>query len=65
MKGFKAVELRRKSPAELRGLLHTKLLEREELEAGLRQKKMKNVKARREVRRAVARLKTLLREIAP
>ncbi|MBI2055667.1 MAG: 50S ribosomal protein L29 [Candidatus Sungbacteria bacterium] len=59
---MKAVELRKKSPAELKSLLDDKVLRIEELVLLLRQKKAKNVRELREVRRDVARIKTVLRE---
>ena len=59
---MKAVELRRKTEAELKSLLDDKALRMEELVLLLRQKKAKNVRELREVRRDVARIKTVLRE---
>lgn len=50
------------SNAELAGLLRERLARREELSWLLRQKKVKNVKELREVRRDVARIHTVLRQ---
>lgn len=59
---MKALELRRKSREELNSLLKAKLLRREELILLLRQKKAKNVKELREVKKDVARIKTVLHQ---
>ncbi|OHA08976.1 MAG: 50S ribosomal protein L29 [Candidatus Sungbacteria bacterium RIFCSPLOWO2_01_FULL_59_16] len=62
---MKAVLLRKKSAEELRAFLREKRLRREELELDIRQKKAKNVKEIREVRKDIARILTLLRAQRP
>lgn len=59
---MKTAELRKKSAAELKSLLAEKLFRAEELVLLLHQKKAKNVKELRGVKKYIARLKTLLRE---
>ncbi len=55
-----AVELRKKSAEELRALLQERRLRHEELIVGLHEKKVKNVKEIRGVRKDIARIQTLL-----
>lgn len=62
---MRASELRGKTEAELKSLLADKALRAEELVLLLHQKKAKNVKELRGVKKDVARLKTLLREQKP
>lgn len=62
---MKVIELRKKSPAELEILLREQLSKKEELVVGLRQKKVKNVKSLRGLRKDIARIKTLLRAEQP
>jgi ribosomal protein L29 len=59
---MKSLELRKKSPDELRSLLREELLRRESVTLALRQKKAKNVKELRVVRKQIARIHTILRE---
>ncbi|OHA08312.1 MAG: 50S ribosomal protein L29 [Candidatus Sungbacteria bacterium RIFCSPLOWO2_01_FULL_60_25] len=59
---MKPVDLRKKSPAELAALLREWAAKREELALAIRQKKQKNVKELRELRRDIARAKTIIRE---
>ena len=59
---MKAIELRKKSRDELEILLRETLLRREEAAFSIRQKKTKNVKALRALRRDVARIRTLIKE---
>lgn len=59
---MKAIELRKKSRDELETLLRETLLRREEAAFSIRQKKTKNVKALRALRRDVARIRTLIKE---
>lgn len=58
---MKAFELRALSPVESTRLLREKELKREELTLLLRQKKAKNVKELRVVKKDIARLKTIAR----
>ena len=58
---MKAIEFRKKSGEELRAVLTEKLLRREELTLLSVQRKAKNVKELRAVKRDVARIKTILR----
>ena len=60
---MRAIELRKKSTDELAGLLRERLLRREELGPLLRQKKSKNVKELRAVRRDIARILTRLHQL--
>ncbi|MEK9148125.1 MAG: 50S ribosomal protein L29 [Patescibacteria group bacterium] len=62
---MKTIELRKKSSGELRELLRDKRLRREELQVLLRQKKVKNVKELRFVRKDIARILTILKEGRP
>ncbi|MBI4132039.1 MAG: 50S ribosomal protein L29 [Candidatus Sungbacteria bacterium] len=62
---MKALELRKQAKSELTDLLRERLLRREEFASFLRQKKVKNVKELREVRKDIARIKTLLRQASP
>lgn len=62
---MKAMELRKKSMEELRALLRETSLRREELVLLLRQRKVKNVRELRAVKRAIARLHTIMREAKP
>lgn len=59
---MKPSELRKKSPDELRSLLREELLRRESATLALRQKKAKNVKELRIVRKDIARIHTILQE---
>jgi len=59
---MKAIELRKKSPDELRALLRERQLRGEELREAVRQKKVKNVKELRGVRKDIARIMTLINE---
>ncbi len=59
---MKSPELRKKSPDELRSLLREELLRRESVTLALRQKKAKNVKELRVVRKQIARIHTILQE---
>ncbi len=59
---MKAPELRKKSVEEMKTLLHEKLLRREELIIALGQKKAKNVKELKYVKKDIARIKTLMAE---
>ena len=56
------MELRKKSPTELKSLLTERLFRAEELVLLLHQKKAKNVKELRGVKKDIARLKTLFRQ---
>ena len=58
---MKALELRQKTPEELRALLGEKRGHAEELHFLLRQKKVKNVRELREIKKDIARILTLLR----
>lgn len=58
---MKVVALRKKTTDELHAFLQERLLRREELGELLRQRKVKNTKELREVRKDVARALTLLR----
>ena len=62
---MKPSELRKKSPEDLRLLLREELLRREAVMLSLRQKKAKNVKELRFVRKDIARIQTVLREQKP
>ena len=62
---MKAIELRKKSSDELRALLREKTLRREELILMLRQKKAKNVKELRDVRKDIARILTVSHQLKP
>lgn len=57
---MKAVELRGKSAGELKALLNERRLRREELMLALAQKKAKNVKELRGVKKDIARILTIL-----
>jgi len=57
-----AIELRKKSSDELRTLLRERQLRRDDLSAALHQKKAKNVKELREVRKDIARIMTIINE---
>lgn len=59
---MKAQELRKRSPEELRTSLREELLRKEAIELSLRQKKAKNVKELRLVKKDIARMHTILRE---
>ncbi len=59
---MKGVELRKKNPDELKSLLKENLLRREELFILTHQKKFKNVKQLKMVKKEIARIKTILRE---
>ena len=59
---MKALELRKKSVEEMKTLLHEKLLHREELIIALVQKKVKNVKELKYVKKDIARIRTLIAE---
>lgn len=56
---MKALELRKKSPEELSALLRECEMRREELILLLAQKKAKNVKELRGVKKDIARIKTI------
>ena len=62
---MKAIDLRKKPATELISLLREALIEKEELALGLHQKKLKNVKALKTVRKNIARIRTILREPRP
>jgi ribosomal protein L29 len=57
---MKASELRKKTVEELNALARGKALRREELVLLIRQKKAKNVKELREVKKDIARINTIL-----
>ena len=57
---MKAIELRKKSVDELRSLLRDKLLQREGIALALAQKKAKNVKELRFLKKDIARIKTIM-----
>lgn len=57
---MKALELRKKSPEELKDLLRECEMRREELILLLAQKKAKNVKELHWVKKDIARIKTLI-----
>lgn len=59
---MRGVELRKKNPDELKSLLKENLLRREELFILTHQKKFKNVKQLKMVKKEIARIKTILRE---
>ena len=59
---MKAGEFRKKSRDELPALLRELTLRREELTVGFKQKKVKNVKELRQVRKDIARILTILRQ---
>ena len=58
---MKASELRQKSKEELETILREKRSERGELEFGMRQKKVKNVKGIGTLRKDIARILTLIK----
>lgn len=62
---MKALELRKKSADELKSLLREKLLQREGISLALRQKKAKNVKELRFVKKDIARIKTIMQSQHP
>lgn len=57
---MKASELRTQTPESLRSLLKEKRLKADELRASIIQKKTKNVKELRAVRKDIARINTIL-----
>ena len=57
---MKAIELRKKSRNELLAFARELMLRSEELAVGLKQKKVKNVKELRQVRKDMARILTIL-----
>lgn len=59
---MKPLELRKKSADELVRLLAEWTGKREEIALAIRQKKQKNVKELRELRRDIARVRTIIRE---
>ena len=59
---MKAMELRKKSTPELRTLLREQELRREDLVLLLRQRKVKNVRELRAVKRLIARIHTVMGE---
>lgn len=59
---MKPLEMRKKSAEELSSLIAEWNGKREELALAIRQKKQKNVKELRELRRDIARARTILRE---
>ena len=59
---MKAIELRKKSIEDMKILLTEKLVRREELIFALHQKKAKNVKELKFVKKDIARIKTLVAE---
>lgn len=59
---MKALELRKKSKEELQSFLKEKLLEREEASLLIRQKKARNVKGLRGIKKDIARAKTILNQ---
>lgn len=60
---MKAGEFRKKSRDELSALFRELMLRREELTIGLKQKKIKNVKELRQVRKDLARILTILQQV--
>jgi ribosomal protein L29 len=60
---MKAADLRKKLPAELKELLEEKKKRRDELVEALRQKKAKNVKDLSAVKKDIARILTVMREL--
>lgn len=59
---MKAAEFRKRSPEELRSALGEALVRKDALQLTLQQKKAKNVKELRFVKKDIARIHTLLRE---
>lgn len=60
---MRASELRKKSTAELGGILDERIMRGEELARLLNQKKQKNVKELGAVKKDIARIKTIIGEL--
>lgn len=61
---MKAFELRKKSGDEMRNLLQAMTARREEISISIRQKKEKNVKALHSLKKDIARVQTILKELS-